>query len=469
MAGTVVSVGSIGVLAVSMIPAVTFAPVVMLGAAAAGVGAAGYSVCRSIGTLIERKIHKQTIGLKDPESRGCWINTGLATLGASTCAATGLLTKMASNGRNIGRGAQLAYNTLTIANMAGSAVGVGFSLYNIVDKVVKKENVSPLEVFQLTTSILFFYKSAVDFRMARTIIAETQQTTLEQYSSSLRSNRHRKLFRKAQLEAKRINGGAAGNAEVISGIQKISDPDNFFAGLAKINKDLNDNNARFIINSDGKVSINSNYIIDPTEFSTLSSAERSTILIDLPPPQSSVSVATFEQNQSTIISTLRGFKIAGAVVPTTVNIVRDILQNANDVQTMALILQKYAAKIIEKVLTILIDFINNIGLTIIEHFKKVFPFISLPVGVLQFLKTILEEMANSLNLDLDVFLNTCFDSNGKVQRQFIYELSEKITVWITEKVSQVVQRDEQQMEIDNDISTRKIDCDVCNGYYYIIA
>lgn len=57
--GTVLSVGSATVMAASLIPAVTLAPAVLTGAAVTGLGVCLYSVGRSIGTLVERKIYKQ--------------------------------------------------------------------------------------------------------------------------------------------------------------------------------------------------------------------------------------------------------------------------------------------------------------------------------------------------------------------------------------------------------------------------
>lgn len=48
-------------------------------------------------------IFKQSIGLDNAESRWCWLNTTVGILGAGASAATGLITRAASKGVEIGQ------------------------------------------------------------------------------------------------------------------------------------------------------------------------------------------------------------------------------------------------------------------------------------------------------------------------------------------------------------------------------
>lgn len=75
--------------------------------------------------------------------------------------------------------------------MVGSGVCLMDTAYNIFDKILNKQEVSPLEIFQFSTSVLFFYKSTVSFKTAKSIITETQAETLAAYGNELRSDRHR--------------------------------------------------------------------------------------------------------------------------------------------------------------------------------------------------------------------------------------------------------------------------------------
>lgn len=87
--------------------------------------------------------------------------------------------------------ARIAFNTMNVANLIGSGINIGCTGYNIIDKLINKERVSPLELFQFASSVLFFHQSVVGFKTANTIISETQSTTLQNYEKTLRSNRHR--------------------------------------------------------------------------------------------------------------------------------------------------------------------------------------------------------------------------------------------------------------------------------------
>lgn len=73
---------------VALIPAVTVAPVVLTVATGAALTSALYTGLRSAYKLFDRKRHKQSIGLKDKEARGAWLNVGVGVVSASAAGAS---------------------------------------------------------------------------------------------------------------------------------------------------------------------------------------------------------------------------------------------------------------------------------------------------------------------------------------------------------------------------------------------
>lgn len=117
--------GAAVVPAVALIPAVTVAPVALACAGVAGASCALYTGVRSIWKLIDRKSHKQSIGLKDNEARNAWLNVGIGVVSASSAGATQLLARAARNGRNI---SNVAKSSAHILNVGAIVVNTGACL-----------------------------------------------------------------------------------------------------------------------------------------------------------------------------------------------------------------------------------------------------------------------------------------------------------------------------------------------------
>jgi hypothetical protein len=97
----------------------------------------------------------------------------------------------------------------------------GIALVNnfasLIEKYHSKEEITPLEVFQFASSCLFFTMSAFNVKTAGTIIKETQNTVISDFEASLRSNRHRREFRKVAQQTRGEDGNTMqGNAKVRS-------------------------------------------------------------------------------------------------------------------------------------------------------------------------------------------------------------------------------------------------------------
>lgn len=274
----------------------------------------------------------------------------------------------------------------------------------------------------------------------------------------------RKLFKKAQLESRRINGQQAGNAEIISGIRNINDPDNFFAGLARINKDLNQNGARFTITPEGKVILNSAHVIDPMEFSSMSSSDRVGVLSGLPELQPTLTVDNFDTKKSFINNWFVNFirsnvKVSGLAL----TIATDIVKTNFDMDTLTCLLGKYTEELIRILLELLFGFLQSVKDVLINDFKEVFPFVSFPVGSLQFIMKVVTEMSESLGIPLPDFLKTCFNNDGTINKAFAEVLLNELQLWIITKLTQL-----RTQSVGPFIQGRKIrkDCDKCKGYFF---
>jgi len=79
----------------------------------------------------------------------------------------------------------------------------------------RSENLTPLDVFQFASSLLFFSMSAVSIKTADAIIRETQTNVISDFEASLRSNRHRRMFRRVAKHTQGSDGNTMqGNAKV---------------------------------------------------------------------------------------------------------------------------------------------------------------------------------------------------------------------------------------------------------------
>lgn len=75
----------------------------------------------------------------------------------------------------------------------------------------------------------------------------------------------RKMFDKMSAETRRVNGMVKGNADVIQSVKNIENPDQFFAKLARMNKQLNKNKLRISLSPDGNPLINNNHKVSVAE------------------------------------------------------------------------------------------------------------------------------------------------------------------------------------------------------------
>jgi hypothetical protein len=105
-------------------------------------------------------------------------------------------------------------NALNYGSLAVNGLGLINTLVALHEKYHSKD-LTPLEVFQFASSVLFFTMSAMNTKTASTVIKETQSGIIKDFEGSLRSNRHRRMFRRVAKQTHGKDGNTMqGNAKV---------------------------------------------------------------------------------------------------------------------------------------------------------------------------------------------------------------------------------------------------------------
>lgn len=277
-------------------------------------------------------------------------------------------------------------------------------------------------------------------------------------------NIFRKVFNKALKETMRLSGAEKGQAEVISGINNIQDKDNFFAGLARRNKEFNKNNVKYTLTKDGKVLLNSVHTIDPSDFANLGTSDRITILSNLTPQQPGISENVFLKTSTTVnnwfeqnLSSQTKRELGSAAV----KILSTLLNSGFSKEGIALVLSDLQSAVINYILSIYVEFYSRLESIIFDILMKIFPLVDPRMAILQFLKNALQEMARALKIELETFLKMFFNQNGSVQEAFIDTLREKLNNWLKSL-------EERNRPADPFIHGEKTPnfCKVCNGIFW---
>ncbi|XP_017772410.1 PREDICTED: uncharacterized protein LOC108559587 [Nicrophorus vespilloides] len=242
---------------VALIPAVVVAaPILVPISIVSGTAVSVYTLFRSGHSLYDRLTHEQTMSVMDSEARGAYLNIAAGALGFAGSGARFALTSFISRGGTVGFAIRGAVDGLTGANVLMSGAAISNSTYEVYNQWQSNNEIGYLTWIQLSSSILFFGHSVYNLQSAGTIITETQQQTLEDISTSLRSNRHRKTFNKITKETVAIHGDQQGKGKVITYIKNLgSSRDDVLANLTKNNKMLNQKGIRYFVDQ-GNVQFN---------------------------------------------------------------------------------------------------------------------------------------------------------------------------------------------------------------------
>ena len=152
------------------------------GALAVSALAGGYAAGRSIQTLVDRGQHQQSIGLDNAESRNCWLGIAGCLLSFASGGAIAAVAKTAQTGASITLAGQVAVKSVTIGSCVVNALGVTSGLADIIMKAVNKEEITPLDIFQFVSVVLFFTNSVISAHQAHILINSIGKNNTGQFS-----------------------------------------------------------------------------------------------------------------------------------------------------------------------------------------------------------------------------------------------------------------------------------------------
>ena len=133
--------------------------------------------CRNaaIANLRDRDVHKQSIGLKNAEARNCYLGIVGSVLGIAGGGVVGATARAAQTGESIAMASQIALRSVTGTACAINSLGVVNGIANIVQKVAEDEKVTALDVFHVTSSVLFFTGSVITAHQATQLIRNANE------------------------------------------------------------------------------------------------------------------------------------------------------------------------------------------------------------------------------------------------------------------------------------------------------
>ncbi|XP_048509472.1 uncharacterized protein LOC105693840 isoform X2 [Athalia rosae] len=262
---TVLGFGAVGVGLAALLAPVA-APIAITGIVCGAVSGT-WTTARSTQQLLDRRAHQQSISPADRTARAAWFGVVGGVAGGAASGSTFLLNKAVQAGATLGTVTQATYNTIAAGNIVINGLGIGNGIYGIFTNYKESDKISYLEIGQVMAHMLFFGNAVMNFQTAQTMIKNTQQQVLQEYETSLRSNRHRKAFNRIARNTRTSNiDRTTADAEIIRGIKSIQNKDDFFAGVVRNRKTFNSAGAEVTF-KDGYAMINDNLRFDPVELS----------------------------------------------------------------------------------------------------------------------------------------------------------------------------------------------------------
>ncbi|XP_062129834.1 uncharacterized protein LOC133841409 [Drosophila sulfurigaster albostrigata] len=234
---TASAVGGLGATAVPVIGLMcTVAAPIVLTASIVGLACAGYSTIRAGAQLVDRSQHEQSINVTDRTARGQWLGVVGGVVGLGASGATTAATAATNAGRRVGTVAQWTVNGMNISSIAMSATGISNGIIDLLLKHDDGDDISALDVLQLSASLFLFTHSLYNFQLASSIIDDTSNERIGSYRKTL-SNRQRRMFDKMVKETTRIKGVRQANVDIIRNVNDIPSRQQF-NDLYKINTKL---------------------------------------------------------------------------------------------------------------------------------------------------------------------------------------------------------------------------------------
>lgn len=184
----VIGLASASIAVMTFIPAITVAPVVVVGAAAAGLSCAVYTGMRGIYNLYDRKKHKQTIKFTNPEALSSWINVAAGAFTASAASATQLVAKAAHSSTGMSNIIRSTAHALNAGALGLHTTGCLDDIWIMITKVHGLENMSMVEITHLSTLLYLLTHSVKNHQTAEKMLALSHACELIDLKKILRQS-----------------------------------------------------------------------------------------------------------------------------------------------------------------------------------------------------------------------------------------------------------------------------------------
>lgn len=248
-------------------PAAVVSVALLIGGAVTGATSGAYATGRSIGTLVDRSQHDESINpFASGEARACWLTTAASAFSVVAMGSSAALSQTAKAGLLASSELRAVCTALNITTLSVNGLGVINGFY----EVSKKKEFTSLDVLQLTTSLFFFTHSLVNFKTASTIIKNAQHEAIAAHKSEVaRGNRaafdaihrgHQEMVEPGRVRVMH------GNREFIRQLNKIDNKRDFFKALKVVGLGGN------------QLNVNQEFVVDPKAFLQMSEKQRLDIL-----------------------------------------------------------------------------------------------------------------------------------------------------------------------------------------------
>lgn len=137
---------------------------VAIAAVVGGVASGVFALGRNAKTLVDRRRHRQTLGLNSGEARASWMGVAGSAVGISLGSVSMVASRFVQGTRLVGLKVGVASLSIGATTMKGLTILNHFA--NIGKKIMDEGEVTPLDAFQVAASVYFFTGSVVSTQAA---------------------------------------------------------------------------------------------------------------------------------------------------------------------------------------------------------------------------------------------------------------------------------------------------------------
>jgi len=146
-----------------------------------------YAATRNIQTLVDHDQHQQSIGLDSAVSRNCWLGIVGGAMGIVSGGTMAGAAKTARRAAKLPLAGQIAIKSVAVSSCVLNGLAVSNVLANIIVKARNEKKITPLDVFQFTSTVLFFTHSVISTCQAMSLINSMGKNSSGGFSGNIKA------------------------------------------------------------------------------------------------------------------------------------------------------------------------------------------------------------------------------------------------------------------------------------------